>query len=264
MSKLFNILRIQLSAILAYRGTVFFWLCIHVIGFIVMYAFWNAVFSDRTDINGFSLAQMLQYILLTNLIREFVLVTPEYEINDAIRNGTLSSSLLRPFSYPLQVIASSTFWHIIESVFALMIYGLIGYFALSESILNLDLYNIIYVLPIIFLGHIFCSIFSFILGCLAFWFTEASAFFYYKEILVLLTSGLFFPKATTPIWFQSLMETLPFYHTIGAPAEVLVGKMPFTNLWISIIQIAIWIIGAFLLANLLWYRGIKKYESVGN
>ncbi len=264
MKKLFNILRIQLAVAVAYRGTIFFWLSIHLIGFIVMNAFWTAVFSDRPLVNEFNLGQMLQYILLTNLIREFVLVAPEYEINDAIRDGKLASALLRPFSYPLHTLLASTFWHIIESILAIVVYGAVALLVLPQNIWDFSWSNVFAVLPIIVLGHICCSFFSLILGSLAFWLTEGSAFFYYKEILILITSGLFFPKATTPLWFQGIMEILPFYHAIGIPAEVLVNKTMPAALSMSYLVLVVWIVILISIATVVWNRGVSRFESIGN
>ena len=264
MNKLLTIVRTQLAVTFAYRSTVFFWLCMHALSFFVIYAFWTAVFSEQSSISGFQFESMITYIILVNLIREFVLVAPEYEINDHIRLGSLSNSLVRPLSYPLHVLLSSSFWHIIETIFAILLYTFIGYLALGHTLWTIDLSLFLVLIPLLFLGHILCSLLSFSLGCLAFWLTEASAFFYYKEILILLTSGMFFPKATTPIWFQKIMEFLPFYHTMGIPGEILVGKAPVNVLSSSLINLSLWTLVLSLIAMIIWNRGVRKYEAVGN
>ncbi|MBI4836604.1 MAG: ABC-2 family transporter protein [Candidatus Abawacabacteria bacterium] len=264
MNKVFNVLRLQLAVTFAYRGTILFWLLIHMIGFIVMYAFWTAVFSDRESFNGFMLTSMLQYILFANIIREFVLVAPEYEINNDIRSGKLSSYLLRPFSYPLHIILSSSLWHLVEIFFALLLYGLVGYLILGNSIWISEPQLLLYILPLLFIGHIFCSLLSLILGSLAFWLTEASAFFYYKDILILLSAGLFFPRATTPLWFQQIMDVLPFYSCIGLPAEILVHKSTIETLLPALAHVSLWTLLLLIIAYPVWKHGIKKYEAVGN
>lgn len=264
MNKIWHILRMQLAVTMAYRGTVFFWLLIHMIGFMVMYAFWQAVFTDRTLVNGFDLSTMLRYILCTSLIREFVLVTPEYEINNTIRDGKLSNFLLRPISYPLQTVLSSTFWHLFEVLFALAIYSLLGWLILGSTIFAFDLRVLLWIMPLLLLGHIVCSLLSLLLGSLAFWLTEASAFFYYKEILVLLTSGLFFPIATTPLWFQEIMKLLPFYASIGLPAEMIVGRASQMMLVPALLHLLYWLVGLAMLSILVWKRGVRKYEAIGN
>jgi ABC-2 type transport system permease protein len=191
-------------------------------------------------------------------------VTPEYEINNTIRDGKLSNFLLRPISYPLQTMLSSTFWHLFEVLFALAIYSLLGWLILGSTIFSVDLRVLLWIMPLLLLGHIVCSLLSLLLGSLAFWLTEASAFFYYKEIIIMLTSGIFFPKTTTPIWFQQVMEFLPFYHMIGLPGEILVGKAPLSSITMSLLNLSIWTLLFSVVAIVMWKRGVRKYEAVGN
>lgn len=260
LSKLWRIIRIQFSVNFAYRGNILFWLLIHLLSFVVLYCFWSAIYSDRALVQGISFAQMMSYLIAISIIREFTLVTPEYEINSTIKQGKLSAYLVRPFSYPVHVLLSSSLWHFIETIIGLVIYSMIAHIILP----NMQWAWSWWILPLILLGHIICSLVALCLGTLAFWLTEASAFFYYKEILILLTSGMFFPKATTPIWFQKIMEFLPFYHTMGIPGEILVGKAPVNVLSSSLINLSLWTLVLSLIAMIIWNRGVRKYEAVGN
>lgn len=258
-SKLWSIVRIQMGVNFAYRGTILFWMLMHLIGFIVLYCFWSGIYSDRVSVQGIHFEEMISYLLTISVIREFVLVAPEYEINRTIKQGTLSSYLVRPFAYPVHVLLSSSLWHIIESITGLAIYLTIAHFLIP----SLQWQWSWWLIPFCVLGHLVCSLLSLCLGTLAFWLTEASAFYYYKEILVFLAAGILFPYRLMPEWIQQIMRLLPFYPSMGLPAEILskqTSTIDYTH-WLLILSA--WSIGLLLLSISLWKRGIKHYEAIG-
>ncbi len=254
----------QIAVTFAYRGTIFFWIFLHTMNFAVMYFFWTAVFSDHATVQGFNLEQMLQYVFITSIIREFVMVSPEYQVNTEINQGKLSIYLLRPLSYPFYVLMSSSIWHGLQMAIGFLVYLLIAFFFLPDLHFSLSWSLVLQIFPLIVLGHIFCNLLSITLGYIAFWLQQASAFFYYKDIIILITSGLFFPKDLLPQWFQSIMEILPFYSFIGLPAEILTHRAQVVTLMPNIIQLCFWIVAMFSLQAVVWNRGVRSYEAVGN
>ncbi len=259
LSKLWSIIRIQLSVNLAYRGNILFWLLIHLVGFIVLYCFWTAIYSDRELVQGIGFSQMISYLLAVSMIREFVLVAPEYEINSTIKSGKLSSYLVRPFAYPIHVLLSSSLWHMIETAMGIAIYLVIAYFLIPDMQWHWSWT----ILPLIILGHIISSLLSLCLGTLAFWLTEASAFYYYKEILIFLVGGILFPYQLMPTWVQQIMNILPFYGSMGLPAELLtnLSTTPNTSYWF--LTLIIWSLMLLIASSLLWKRGVRHYEAIG-
>lgn len=262
--RLFGIVRMQIAVTFAYRGSVLFWVFLHVMNFAVMYFFWTAVFSDHQLIQGFTMEQMLQYVFITSIIREFVMVSPEYAVNGDINQGKLSTYLLRPISYPFHIILTSSLWHILQMLIGLFIYILIAIFLLPDLHFNISWQLMLTVLPLILLGHILCNLLSVTLGYIAFWLQQASAFFFYKDILILLASGLFFPKDLLPGWFQGIINFLPFYSFIGYPAEILTHKIQEIHILPYVSHLLIWIVICFILQLLVWNRGVKTYEAVGS
>ncbi len=258
-SKLWSIIRIQMGVNFAYRGNILFWLLIHLLGFVVLYCFWVAIYSDRTLVQGMAFPQMISYLIAVSMIREFVLVAPEYEINGTIKSGKLSSFLVRPFAYPIHVLLSSSLWHILETIIGIVIYLTIAHFLLPDMAWHWS-WSII---PLVALGHIISSLLSLCLGTLAFWLTEASAFYYYKEILVFMAAGILFPYQLMPVWIQKIMNVLPFYPSMGLPAEILTGQSSSGLYWNWVLLLTIWTIGLIGLGILLWKKGIKHYEAIG-
>lgn len=259
LAKLWSVVKIQLSVNFAYRGNILFWLLIHLVGFVVLYCFWTAIYSDRELVQGIGFSQMISYLLAVSMVREFVLVATEYEINSTIKNGKLSSYLVRPFAYPVHVLISSSMWHVIETGIGIVIYLGIAYFLMPD----MEWHWSWAILPLIILGHIISSLLSLCLGTLAFWLTEASAFYYYKDILVFLVGGILFPYQFMPNWIQHIMNVLPFYGSMGVPAELLTNtQINFSpGYWFTVL--IAWAVMLLLTSILLWSRGVKHYEAIG-
>ncbi len=259
VQKIGGALRLHTQLSLAYRGTIFFWMLIHAIGFVAMFYFWEAVYSDRQVVGGFLRSDMISYILIASMLREFVVVEPEYEINNDINQGGLARYLTRPFSYPLQIILSSSLWHSIEMILSLIVYTSISYVLVPTAQWQLSWTVIILVI----LGHICCSFLSLLLGTIAFWLQQASAFFYYKALLIIFTSGLFFPISTVPTWLQQIMLILPFYNAIGLPASLMVQQTQEINTTTAVGTLIIWTIVLAIVSIFCWQKGLKKFEATG-
>ncbi|MBP6085412.1 ABC-2 family transporter protein [Candidatus Gracilibacteria bacterium] len=257
--KIGSALRLHTQLSLAYRGTILFWMLIHAIGFIAMFYFWDAVYSDRDIVGGFARSDMISYILIASMLREFVVVEPEYEINNDINQGGLARYLTRPFSYPLQIILSSSLWHSIEMIISLIVYTSLSYFLVPTAHWQLSWAVIVLVI----LGHICCSFLSLLLSTMAFWLQQASAFFYYKALLIIFTSGLFFPISTVPTWLQQVMQTLPFYNAIGLPAALMIEQASQTDILPAMSTLVIWTITLAITATFCWRKGLKRFEAIG-
>ena len=112
-------------------------------------------------------------------------------------------------------------------------------------------------------GHLVSFAMGTALSMLALFTTEAMAIFEIYYIPLLLFSGQFFPLAVLPPWLSNISRILPFYYTVGAPTEILVGRVAGSAIY-SILAIQLgWIIGFYILFRILWKVGLKRYTGVG-
>jgi ABC-2 type transport system permease protein len=66
-----------------------------------------------------------------------------------------------------------------------------------------------------------------------------------------------------PDWAVKVGHILPFYYTVGAPTEIVVGRVPVEASIGVLATQALWVAINFGVAKLLWKNGIKRYTAVG-
>jgi ABC-2 type transport system permease protein len=64
-----------------------------------LYYLWSSLLTNRTDVAGYSRAEMLTYVLMMTLLRAWVLSAVTDRIPSEISQGKLSEHLLRPMSH---------------------------------------------------------------------------------------------------------------------------------------------------------------------
>lgn len=104
----------------------------------------------------------------------------------------------------------------------------------------------------------------FLLGIISFWLIEATSIF---EVFLRLSdflAGGWLPLAFLPLAIQPLLRSLPFYLTIGFPAEYFQGKLSSPQVWLFFFQQFFWIVVLSFLISFFWKKGVRRYEAVGH
>jgi ABC-2 type transport system permease protein len=76
-------------------------------------------------------------------------------------------------------------------------------------------------------------------------------------------SGKWIPLFFLPTIIQSILKFLPFQYFIYFPVMLILGKIDFENYVLGILYMIIQILFFLILTNILYIRGIRKYEGYG-
>jgi ABC-2 type transport system permease protein len=98
---------------------------------------------------------------------------------------------------------------------------------------------------------------------LALFVQEAQAIFELYYVPQMFLSGYLFPIGVLPEWARNLSQIFPFYFTTGAPTEILIGRVSGDSVYRVIGTQLVWITFSFLMAKVLWRKGLKHYTAVG-
>ena len=245
-----NFLLRSLFALIPLFGTVFVW---------------RAIYSGTTGaIAGFDLEQMIFYFLIVLLVDNLITPTEdEWQIAAEIREGQLSSFLLKPFDFLAYRSCIFIGSRLIYTVVTLL--PVVAVFWWYRQYLHWPEHAStwgIFTVSLVMAGAIQFLI-AYSLAMLAFWILEISTVIFILYSFEYFLSGKLFPLDTIPGVAGTVLRLLPFPYELYFPVAVLMEKIQGPQLWSGLTIQAVWVLLCFLLARGLWSAGIRRYEAVG-
>ncbi|HBI34463.1 MAG TPA: hypothetical protein DEA43_01050 [Candidatus Moranbacteria bacterium] len=247
---------------LAYRMNNFITMVSVFISFIVLFYFWNSIYRQGNQIGTYSLEEMISYYVFVTIFHLLVIGdNTAWSVGDEINNGQITSSVLRPINYLKYKFSQ----HMGNLAYRLMIFLpiiLVVLFVLRNYIThaqNYTTYAIFALCAMLSYGLYFLV--YFIVGIVAFWTAEAKGFFYTCWVVINFMQGGLIPLDLLPKWFSLISDSLPFKYLFFVPVSLASGRVNFD--YKMIVVPVLWCIGMYFLAQLLYKKGLKKYEGYG-
>jgi ABC-2 type transport system permease protein len=191
----------------------------------VFVALWSTAFgvTGRQDLAGYSLAQVVWYLVMTETItlsgsRVFL------EISQDVKEGNLAYTLARPLSYPLYQTASSLGSSAVRFFLNLgagAIVVLVGVGQLAGSLPGLAAF-----LLLAGLALVLDALVAVLIGLAAFWIEEVSPVYWIYNKLLFTVGGLFLPLEMFPPWLRRIADWLPFRFIAYTPARAFISGDP--------------------------------------
>jgi ABC-2 type transport system permease protein len=226
---------------------------------------WTAIFqaSEEGQVYGFTYRQMIAYTFLAGLVARIVRTGFEYEIMEDVKSGKFSKFLVQPLGYfPYQL--ASYFGQkmpgqgMIVAILALVLIALNVFWGVSFTVPRI----LAFVLSL-FLAVALNFLIFYCFSAMSFWIVEVGFLFEGIRIVTILLSGGIFPLEVFGDRFVQAMRLLPFMYTVNYPINVLNGKVPAAEILPGMLIQLAWIAGTWLLANLLWREGGRRYVAGG-
>jgi ABC-2 type transport system permease protein len=91
---------------LSYRANVVFFIFGESLELAVTYYLWRAIYSssENSIINGFSLNEMIIYVLISFVTWVIISADISYDIAREVKDGSIAINLIRPISYEKRMI----------------------------------------------------------------------------------------------------------------------------------------------------------------
>jgi len=163
--------------------------------------FWVLVYrSNGTGvINGYTIADMTTFFVVSSLFRTFILNAGGFEISSMIKNGDLSRIIIKPYSINLFLywkgLSNAFFEFFKQFAFLLLITPFFAKYLTWELSIQSIILLIIYLAAATVISHLTWML----LGMMAFWIEQAQAVMWSFAVILNFLSGMFMPLDFFPI-----------------------------------------------------------------
>jgi ABC-2 type transport system permease protein len=208
---------------LAYRVTTLFNTLITFIWVFILYALWDAAFSETSVIAGYSWDEMRTYILLAYGINALVGWRVGGQMMGMIRTGEITRELTRPLNYRSTQLATAAGMSVVEGLVSLLLILVLGtlFFDIQppESISAGALFAVA-----LFTGFVIKALCIFLVSLLCFWTLNSVGLMWAQQSVISILSGTLIPLAMMPAWLRVIAEVLPLRGIVSTPLQIYLGK----------------------------------------
>ena len=252
-----------LANMTAYRAELIIWMLAGAVPLIMMAVWIGKAQAGGGSVGGLDAPAFAAYFLAAWLAQQSTVAWVAWELDVAIRQGNLSSKLLRPidpfWEYIMQHLTER--FVRIPLVIGLVLIGLL--LAPKGTVLTTGLEAVLMFILGITMAFLIRFLISYIIGILAFWTEQVTAFDEGYYVLATFLAGGFAPLELFPTAVRNFVEWTPFPYIVYYPAKMLTGQLPaFETARVFAVQLA-WVLGLVVLRQVMWRVGLKKYGAVG-
>ncbi|MFW5746533.1 MAG: ABC transporter permease [Nanoarchaeota archaeon] len=220
---------------------------------------WTAVFAGQKTVQGFTLIQMLWYVVMT----EAIIVSQGRvieKITEEIQTGVIGNALNKPYQY---------LWYRYASVIGQAVVKFFLVFAsggiVAALMVGVD-WSILARLPLVVVP-VFCAIslhFAMMafLGLFGFWWENGTALHFIYQKFLFTIGGMLVPLEIFPAWLAGVSSMLPFSYVAYHPARLFVHFSYEGVLRVVATQI-IWIAIMIIACAAVYHIGIRRVSVNG-
>lgn len=254
MKKFFAFMGIVWQQTLAYRAEHFVWFLLDLIPALVISNLWVYVHQ----------APLVYYYIINILIERLTANHFEDWMIDEVKDGKISTYLIKPFSYRIFLAANELTWRFSGLIFVLpsllLFYPLLKNTPVPTITIHYLLLTL-FLIPVIFLSR-FCI--SFLIGSSSFWLSNSKAFSHFKWMMEGVFGGAWLPLFMFPQILQTVAKFTPFYYFFYFPNQLLLGQLTNLEIFTGLTIFLTWFCLLYLLSTLVWRQVIRAYSAVGN
>lgn len=257
MGKYLEMIRIRFLMMLAYRTDYYTGILIYSINIGAYYFLWQAIYGDKSSIEGLSAVQMTTYVAIAWMARAFYFNNIDREIAQEIKEGKVAIELIRPYSYlgmkTMQGLGEGIFRFFFFSIPGMVLVSLIFPVSLPGNPATWGLFGVS-----LFLSFIINTQINLLTGIMAFFFYNNAGLIRAKRVIIDLFSGLLLPISFYPLWAQDIMKYLPFQGISYIPSMIFTNGFAGQAVGGALLQQLVWAVILFLPIRFIWSIAKKQ------
>ncbi|WP_312651135.1 ABC-2 family transporter protein [Proteiniclasticum sp.] len=251
--------------LLSYKANVIIFMLGEWLMLTVSFFLWKAIFSSSPDkvINGFTLNEMIMYIIISFLTTLMTSVDISFDIAREVKDGSIAINLIRPISYEkrmlFQALGGVLYNFVIIFVAAFTVVNLIFYSTTGfTSDVNIPLYMLS-----MMMGIVINFYFSYTFGLLSFKITNMWGMSQIMGAVTQLLSGALIPIVFFPEIFRKVITILPFSSIVYTPTMIYLGKISGSEAYNALMLQFVWIIVMIVISRFMWKTLVKSLSILG-
>jgi len=262
MSKYLAIFKLSWQKSMEYRLDFFGKLILGLISFSVMVIIFKTVFSQVSFIAGYSFPMMFTYLAMTKVLHFVTRGNTAKRIADEIKDGKISVFLLKPVGY-LRIwlgifLADRSFEILVRSLLLVVLLIIVPSLF---SFPNIGVLMLFFISVIMALSYNY--LINTIVAAIGFWVVDIRLFTTAFNLATGFLAGELVPIDIFPLYLKKIAEILPFRFLLFFPIKIYQEKISGTALWIEFIQAFLWLFVLIIISRILWRKGLKNYEAIG-
>jgi ABC-2 type transport system permease protein len=184
------------------------------------------------------------------------------ELDVQIRQGTLSSKLLRPIDPMWEFMAGHVTERFVRLPFVVVIVA-VGIVLVPGTRLTPDVWHLLLYIIAVCLAFVIRFLSAYCIGLLGFWLTQATAIDDLYYVIAAFLTGSFAPITFYPPAARAFIEWTPFPYLVYYPVRILNGTAEGGEIArVLLVQVG-WVAVLWFVRALLWRRGLRRYGAVG-
>jgi ABC-2 type transport system permease protein len=226
----------------------------------VMWFVWSAVFASSTTptLGGYTFGAMITYTCISVIIRSYVWLNTEYNVENEVKSGSLAAILIKPLSYPFYNLArdsgSTLMWLIAKLPLVVLAFIFLGITWPASPLFFLSA----------FLGYLINYSLVFLTAMWAFWTTgNVWGLRLSRQMIGEVVSGAIMPLTLFPLWMQGVFNLLPFQAVFYLPLSIYLGTISGDAVYGALAVQLAWLGLLFSLLYFAWRATIKRVVVQG-
>jgi ABC-2 type transport system permease protein len=230
---------------------------------LIVILMWSAIYGNQAAIKGYTLREMITYVLIGNLITVIVRNWMYEMVSKDIKDGTLSIFLVRPQDYFRYMVAREIGRISLAFIASVLTNIAVMLFFSHVLIVNTDILHLLLILLIVAFAFVTEILISYIIGLVAFWTDEVNGVFATVDKIKKFFAGNYFPVNLLPATYVQISFFLPFGYSFFIPTQIYLNRLDLITGFKGCLVQLVWIAILYGIIKIIWRRGLVKYEGVG-
>ncbi|MGK3963882.1 ABC transporter permease [Sorangium sp. So ce118] len=242
---------------LAYRWSVVTGVFTRLLQLVVTLFVWRSIFATSPEIQGYTVDEMSAYLVLTALMSIVFSSSHFFRLSDLVRKGTLNAYLVRPYSFLGDSLAVFLGGKVVEAI--VIVAAVLLLHASGAPVLE---HASPAVLALLCSNLLLSFLVGSVVGALSFWLVEMWPIKPLYASLMALLGGTMFPLDLLPPAIGDLVQATPFALFGFVNTRALQGALSTREIAAYLAVSLLWNATCAALYQLLWRRGLRRYEAV--